>query len=39
VAVHGLAETMWRCTLQSRLAELVLLRLGDPFHAPDVSPC
>lgn len=36
VAVHGLAETMWRCTLQSRLAELVLLRLGDPFHAPDV---
>lgn len=36
VAVTGTAETLWRTTLQSRLTELVLVRVGDPFHAPDL---
>ncbi|CAK9080678.1 unnamed protein product [Durusdinium trenchii] len=36
VAVSGYDETLWRCCLQSRLAELVLVRVGEPFHAPDL---
>ncbi|CAJ1368194.1 unnamed protein product, partial [Effrenium voratum] len=35
VAAVGTAETLWRSALQSRLAELVLVRVGEPFHAPD----
>lgn len=36
VALSGPEESLWRVALQSRLAELVLLRLGEPFHAPDL---
>eukprot|EP00927_Polykrikos_kofoidii_P043047 TRINITY_DN37095_c0_g1_i1.p1 TRINITY_DN37095_c0_g1~~TRINITY_DN37095_c0_g1_i1.p1 ORF type:complete len:476 (+),score=67.99 TRINITY_DN37095_c0_g1_i1:112-1539(+) len=37
VIVSGAAdESIWRTVLQSRVAESVRLRLGDPFFAPDV---
>ena len=36
LAVHGTTETLWRSVLQSRVAESVLVHVGEPFHAPDV---
>ena len=36
LAVHGTTETLWRAVLQSRVAESVLVHVGEPFHAPDV---
>lgn len=36
VFASGSNETLWRVVLQSRVAEAVRMRLGDPFHAPDV---
>lgn len=36
VLVTGMNESLWRATLQSRVADSVQLCLGEPFHAPDV---
>lgn len=35
VAVTGTQESLWRIVLQSRIAEAVRVRLGEPFHAAD----
>lgn len=37
VLVNGTNESLWRVCLQSRIAESVRVRLGDPFYAPDVK--
>eukprot|EP00928_Gymnodinium_smaydae_P030281 TRINITY_DN22560_c0_g2_i1.p1 TRINITY_DN22560_c0_g2~~TRINITY_DN22560_c0_g2_i1.p1 ORF type:complete len:488 (-),score=56.07 TRINITY_DN22560_c0_g2_i1:3-1466(-) len=37
VAIDGTLESLWRCVLQSRVAESVQLRLGDGFHAPTLT--
>eukprot|EP00405_Crypthecodinium_cohnii_P035660 CAMPEP_0206533558 /NCGR_PEP_ID=MMETSP0325_2-20121206/5029_1 /ASSEMBLY_ACC=CAM_ASM_000347 /TAXON_ID=2866 /ORGANISM="Crypthecodinium cohnii, Strain Seligo" /LENGTH=516 /DNA_ID=CAMNT_0054030209 /DNA_START=167 /DNA_END=1715 /DNA_ORIENTATION=- len=35
VTVEGSNESLWRIPLQSRVAESVRLRIGEPFHSPD----
>jgi len=35
VLVTGTNESLWRATLQSRVADSAQLWLGEPFHAPD----
>lgn len=35
VSIDGSVESLWRVALQSRVAESVRVRIGEPFHAPD----